>query len=60
MGTKTENGKTVTSGGRVLMVVGRADTLEKAREEAISGIADIDCPSLFWRHDIGHYAIDGK
>lgn len=58
MGTAAKEGKTVTAGGRVLMVVGRGDNLNEAREAALEDIAAIDCPSLFHRTDIGKQAIN--
>ncbi len=57
MGTSEKDGKTVTSGGRVLMVVGRGNSLTAARECALEDIACIDCPTLFHRTDIGKQAI---
>lgn len=57
MGTKTEDGKILTAGGRVMMVVGKGATLAEAREKVLADIALIDCPALFHRSDIGHQAI---
>lgn len=53
MGTKREGDKLVTSGGRVLMVVGAGRTIGEANECAKMEIAKIECPSLFHRTDIG-------
>lgn len=53
MGTAVKEGKTVTSGGRVLFVVGRGDTLREARENALKGVTSIECDNLFYRNDIG-------
>lgn len=57
MGTKRDSDRLLTSGGRVLMVVGRGDTLEEANKAALADVAGIDCPSLFHRTDIGKAAL---
>lgn len=57
MGTKRDGDRLLTSGGRVLMVVGRGDTLEEANKAALADVAEIDCPSLFHRTDIGKAAL---
>ena len=53
MGTAVKDGKTVTSGGRVLMVIGSGDTLLQARDRALAAVDKIRCDNLFWRRDIG-------
>ncbi|WP_418992719.1 phosphoribosylamine--glycine ligase [Alistipes sp.] len=58
MGTRTEDGRVVTAGGRVLFVVGRGSTLEEARAEALRNVARIRCENLFHRTDIGHRAFE--
>ena len=61
MGTKTRDGKTVSDGGRVLMVVGKAENLTKARQNALALIEDIATGDYFYRQDIGKGIIlDGK
>lgn len=57
MGTKRDGDRLLTSGGRVLMVVGRGATLEEANKAALADVAEIDCPSLFHRTDIGKAAL---
>lgn len=57
MGTTEKDGKLFTAGGRVLMVVAEGETLAEARDAAIRDIADISCPALFHRSDIGYQAI---
>lgn len=57
MGTRRDGDRLLTSGGRVLMVVGRGDTLEEANKAALADVAEIDCPSLFHRTDIGKAAL---
>lgn len=54
MGTALQDAKTVTAGGRVLMLTSVADTLEEAARNTYRSIAKIDCPDLFYRKDIGH------
>ena len=58
MGTKRDGDRIVTSGGRVLFVVGQGATLAEAREKALADVARIACDNLFHRTDIGHCALD--
>ncbi len=58
MGTAEKDGRIVTAGGRVLMVVGRGHDLREAREMALADIAHIECDALFHRTDIGHKVLD--
>lgn len=53
MGTKEVDGKLVTDGGRVLMIVTLEDTLEKAFESTYKEVEKVKCNELFYRHDIG-------
>ena len=53
MGTAVKDGMTITSGGRVLMVIGSGDTLLQARDRALAAVDKIRCDNLFWRRDIG-------
>lgn len=57
MGTRRDGDCLLTSGGRVLMLVGRGATLEEANKAALADVAEIDCPSLFHRTDIGKAAL---
>jgi phosphoribosylamine--glycine ligase len=57
MGTKMQDGKTVTAGGRVLMAVAQAPTLPEANARALQAVAAIRCEGLFHRSDIGHQAL---
>lgn len=52
-GAKIEDNKTVTSGGRVLNVVGIGDSLEEAREIAYKNIKKINFDYEYYREDIG-------
>ena len=58
MGTKFENGKYYTNGGRVLFVVAKGKTLSEAKEKALADTQKIKCENLFYRRDIGHRALD--
>lgn len=51
--TKNQNGNLVTSGGRVLCVVGRGETLEKAIQRSYAGVREIDFEGAYYRSDIG-------
>ena len=53
MGTALKDGKTVTAGGRVLMVIGSGDTLKAAHDKALEAVSKIKCDNLFFRRDIG-------
>ena len=52
-GTAQDDGKIVTNGGRVLGVVGRAKTIEEAREKVYKNIDNISFEGAFYRKDIG-------
>ena len=51
-GTKLEDGKVVTSGGRVLTVVARGKSLAEAREKVYNNISRIDFQGCHYRRDI--------
>ena len=53
MGTALKDGHTVTSGGRVLMVIGQGQDLKAARDKALEAVGKIKCDNLFYRRDIG-------
>ncbi len=57
MGTKCVNNKLVTNGGRVLMAIAQADTIEEARTKVYAEIENIHCDNLFFRTDIAHYVV---
>ena len=53
-GTKlNKNKELVTNGGRVLNIISKQQTLEKAKAEAYKLIKSIKCSNLFYRKDIG-------
>ena len=56
MGTAAKDGQIVTAGGRVMIVVCKAETLAAAHAKANAEVAKIKCDNLFYRTDIGHKA----
>ena len=58
MGTAFKDGKLVTSGGRVLMVVCGGIDLADARERVYREVAKVRCDNLFHRTDIAHWAFE--
>ena len=57
MGTKiNDEGKFVTAGGRVLMVVGRGKSLASTIDAVYEAVSRVDCDNLFHRSDIAHWA----
>ncbi|BEI34100.1 phosphoribosylamine--glycine ligase [Polynucleobacter sp. HIN5] len=56
-GTKIHDGELHTSGGRVLCVVGLADTVKGAQQRAYSAIDQIHFDGMQYRSDIGFRAI---
>lgn len=56
-GTALSDHGVVTSGGRVLCVVGLGDSVASARDVAYAQVNAISWDSMFFRGDIGHRAI---
>ena len=56
-GSGVRDGRIVTSGGRVLTVVGRGGTFAEARDRAYAGAACISFPHKHVRTDIGMKAL---
>ena len=56
-GTAKADDKLVTSGGRVLGVVARAEDLRTAVDKAYKGVEVIHFDNLHYRHDIAHRAL---
>ena len=56
-GTREDNGTIVTSGGRVLCVVGLGDSVASAAELAYSSASRINWEGVCYRRDIGYRAI---
>ncbi len=56
-GTANSDDDVVTSGGRVLCVVGLGDNVASAASEAYAAVDKIDWEAVYIRRDIGHRAI---
>jgi len=56
-GTKFQDGKIVTSGGRILGITAWGDTISKAKEKAYEGIEKIYFKDMYYRKDIAAKAI---
>ncbi len=59
-GTRRENGKVLTSGGRVLSVTALGETVFAARRRAYEAVSKIDFENCHYRRDIALGAGDGK
>lgn len=57
MGTKLDDGKYYTNGGRVLIVVAKGNTLLEAQQNANREASKIKSSNLFYRTDIGHRSL---
>lgn len=57
-GTQLKDGKILASGGRVLNVTARGQSVSQARDKAYEAIRKIDWPGGFCRRDIGWRAIE--
>jgi phosphoribosylamine--glycine ligase len=56
-GTRLEDGRVLTDGGRVLCGVALGDDIQGARDSAYAGIRRISWPGAFYRGDIAHRAL---
>ncbi len=56
-GTAVKNGSIVTSGGRVLCVVGLGDKVSDAQAMAYKIVKKIEWDNVYYRDDIGHRAV---
>jgi phosphoribosylamine--glycine ligase len=50
-------GRCYTNGGRVMMVLAHGSTLAEAHDKALAAVRKIHCDNLFYRTDIGHWAL---
>jgi phosphoribosylamine-glycine ligase len=57
-GTKSADGKIVTSGGRVLAVTSVGPSLEKALEQSYAALQEIKFDGAYYRKDIGYKALN--
>lgn len=58
-GTEEVDGKIISTGGRVLNVIGTGKDLQEARENAYARIKEIEMEGGFYRSDIGLAACEG-
>ncbi len=58
-GTTAVDGRTLTSGGRVLCVTALGDSVRQAQQRALDAVRQIRFDGAQWRNDIGHRAIKG-
>lgn len=56
-GTRTEQGKTLTNGGRVLCVTALGASVREAQQQAYRAVDTIRWDKAYYRTDIGHRAI---
>ena len=56
-GTALRHGELVSAGGRVLTVVGTGESIAEARDQAYTGIDQIDFPGAQYRHDVAAKAV---
>jgi phosphoribosylamine--glycine ligase len=56
-GTKLQDGKVITSGGRVLGITAWDETISKAKERAYKGVKEIYFEDMYYRKDIAVKAI---
>ncbi|MGD8829566.1 MAG: phosphoribosylamine--glycine ligase [Pseudomonadales bacterium] len=59
-GTRLDGGRVVTSGGRVLCVVGLGTDVAAARIRAYEGVAAVKWRRRYFRTDIGHRALNRR
>ena len=59
-GTQLVDGKTLTSGGRVLAVTALGDSVKMAQKRAYEAVSQIRFDGMQYRKDIGYRAIDRK
>jgi phosphoribosylamine--glycine ligase len=59
-GTRLDDGRVVSAGGRVLSVTAVGGTLEQARERAYDGVGAVSLRGAHWRSDIAQAATEGR
>ena len=57
MGTKRQEDKLLTNGGRVLMCIAHGEDVQHAQQKVYQEIEKIHCTNLFYRKDIAHWAL---
>ena len=56
-GTRLDNGRVLTDGGRVLCAVALGASVGAARDRAYEAVSRISWDGAFWRSDIGYRAV---
>lgn len=56
-GLKKENGTFLTSGGRVVLAIGKGKTIQQAQKDAYGNVEKVKSDQLFYRKDIGNKAL---
>ncbi len=56
-GTQLNDGRLLTSGGRVLCVTALGDSVRLAQQRALAAVQQVKFDGAQWRNDIGHRAI---
>lgn len=56
-GVSEREGSLISSSGRVLLIEAQADTLQRAQQRVYSMLDSQEFPDMFYRHDIGHRAL---
>ncbi len=57
MGTKRQENKLYTNGGRVLMCIAHGEDIREAHQKVYAEIQKIRCTNLYYRKDIAHWAL---
>jgi phosphoribosylamine--glycine ligase len=57
-GTRSQSGRVVTNGGRVLCAVGLGSTVSAAQAQAYGLVNSITWPGVQLRHDVGYRAVE--
>ena len=56
-GTRLDDGRVVTNGGRVLCVTALGESVQEAQTRAYDGVNEISWRDAYFRRDIGHRAV---
>jgi phosphoribosylamine--glycine ligase len=59
-GTRLQDGRLVTSGGRVLCVTALGDSAQLAQRRAYEAVEEVQFSGMQYRRDIGHRALKGR
>ena len=59
-GTRLQDGRVVSAGGRILSACALGADVAEARARAYAALAGVRCAGAFWRRDIGWRALAGR